>query len=248
MFLAMEADTAAYSGQLRKAEEFSRQADRSAQRASEKETAAGYQAQAGLREALFGNSAEAKQRAAAALALSNGRDVQFLAAMAFAFAGDTVKAQTLVNDFSKRFPEGTIVRFIYLPPIRAQIALNHHDPAKAIEHLQSGAPYELGAAYPASGAISPALYPVYVRAEAYQASNQGKEAVAEYQKILDHRGVVVNEPIGVLAHLGLGRAHALEGDMAKARTAYQDFLALWKDADPNIPILLAAQSEYAKLK
>ena len=99
-----------------------------------------------------------------------------------------------------------------------------------------------------SGAISPALYPVYVRAEAYQASNQGKGAAAEYQKILDHRGVVGNEPIGALALLGLGRAHALEGDMAKARTAYQDFLALWKDADPNIPILLAAQSEYAKLK
>ena len=244
--LAMEADTAAYSGQLRHAREFSQRAEVSAQRADEKETAATYEAQAALREALFGNAVDAQKLADAALKLSNGRDVQFLAGSAFAFAGDTAKAQTVVADFTKRFPEDTLVRFIYLPAIQAQLALDGHDSAKAIEDLGPAAPYELGQT--GNGAITPALYPVYVRAEAYLASKQGKEAAAEFQKILDHRGVVVNGPIGALAHLGLGRARALAGGTAQARTAYQDFLALWKDADPDVPILRQAKSEYASLK
>ena len=244
--LAMEADTAAYSGQLRKAEEFSRQAAASAERADEKETAAFYEAQAAMREALFGNAAEARKRAEAVLGHSKGHDVQFLAALAFAFTGDTAKGEALSNDLSKRYPDDTIVKFIYLPAIRAQLALVHHDSSKAIDGLQSAAPYELGQG--GNGAVIPALYPVYVRAEAYRLANQGKEAAAEYQKILDHRGVVVNGPIGALAHLGLGRAFALKGDTAKARTAYQDFLALWKDADPDIPVLKEAKAEYAKLR
>jgi tetratricopeptide (TPR) repeat protein/predicted Ser/Thr protein kinase len=242
--LMSEADTHAYWGQLRKAREFSRQAAASAERADEKETAAAYTAESGLREALFGNSASAQERAAAALRLSNGRDVQLLAALAFAVAGDATRAQALAEDFKKRFPEDTVVQFVYLPTIHGQLALIHREPAKAIEILQSSSRYELGME---GSSVAIALYPVWVRGEAYRASGQGGEAIREYQKILDHRGVVTNEPIGALAHLGLARAYALQGEAAKARVAYQDFLALWKDADPDIPILIAAKSEYAKL-
>jgi serine/threonine protein kinase len=245
-FLAMDADTFAYHGQLRKAEELTKRAVESAVHADQKETAAAYEAQAGLRQALFGNSASAKQHAAAALAMSDGRDVQYFVAMAETIAGDTAKSQASVSDLVKRFPEDTLVKSIYLPTIRGQQALLRHDSAKAISELQAGAACELG--QPNTGStISVALYPINVRAQAYFAAKQGKEAAAEYQKILDHSGVVVNGPIGALAHLGLGRAYAIAGDSAKAKIAYQDFLALWKDADPDIPILKEAKSEYASL-
>ena len=246
VLLSNEADTAAYSGQLRKARDLSRQAAASAERAGEKEPVAEYHAQAGLREALFGNSAKGQEGASAAMALSNGREVQFIAAMAYAIAADTNKAQALANDLNKRFPEDTVVQMNYLPSAGAQIALNHRDTSKAIELLQPAIQYELGQM--GSGAISPSIYPAWVRAEAYRAAGQGAEAAREYQKILDHRGVVINGIIGALAHLGMARAYALQGDTAKARVAYQDFFALWKDADPDVPILVAAKSEYAKLK
>jgi serine/threonine protein kinase/tetratricopeptide (TPR) repeat protein len=242
--LAAEADTAAYGGELRKARELSRQAVASAVHADQKETAAEYEAQAGLREALFGNSAPARERASAALLLSTGRDAQYLAALALAVAGDATSGQTLANDFSKRFPEDTIVQDVYLPSIRAQLALLHRDGPKAIELLQASARYELGAE---GASVTIALYPVWVRGEAYRISNQGTEAAREFQKILDHRGIVVNEAIAGLAHLGLARAYALQGETTKARIAYQDFFALWRDADQDIPILIAAKSEYSKL-
>jgi serine/threonine protein kinase len=244
-FLATEADTAAYGGQFRKAEDLTRQAASVAEKTDEKETAAVYLGQAGLRAALFGNSDEARKQAAGALALSNGRDVQFLAAAAFAFAGDTAKAESLATDFTKRFPKDSIVNSIYLPVIRGQIAVDRHDSAKALAFLNPELTYDLGST--GQGVVTPALYPVYVRAEAYLQANHGKEAVAEYQKMIDNRGVIINGPIGALAHLGLGRAEALEGDTAKARVAYQDFFALWKDADPDVPLLIAAKAEYAKL-
>ena len=244
VLLANEADTAAYSGRLVKARGFSRQAVASAERAEEKETAAGCEADAALREALFGNSADARRRAAVALGLSTGRDVQFGAALALALVGDAARA--LADDLAKRFPDDTIVQFNYLPTIQAQFALNRNDASKAIEELQATAAYELGT--PGGGAFTPALYPVYVRGQAYLAAHQGSEAAAEFQKILDHRGVVASEPIGALAHLGLGRAYVSQGDTAKARASYQDFLTLWKDADPDIPILVAAKAEYAKLQ
>ncbi len=244
--LAYEADTAAYSGGLGKARELSRRAVASAEHAEEKETAGGYEADAAVREALFGDPAKARQRAISALALSTGRDVQYGAALALALAEDVSRAQTLADDLAKRFPEDTVVQFNYLPTIHAQLALSRNDSAKAIEVLQAAAPYELGA--PGNGAFTPALYPVYVRGEAFLAAHQGNQAAAEFQKTLDYRGVVVNEPIGVLAHLGLGRAYAMQGDTAKAHAAYNDFLTLWKDADPNIPILQRAKSEYARLK
>jgi serine/threonine protein kinase len=245
-FLASEADTAAYSGRLGKAREFSRRAVASAKRAEEKETAAGYEAEAALREALFGNAAEVRQRAVAALALSAGRDVQYGAALALALAGDAARAQALAGDLGKRFSnDDTILHFNYLPTIHARLALSRNNFAKAIEALQAAAPYELG--IPGAGTFTTDLYPVYVRAEAYLAGHQGSEAAAEFQKILDHRGIVVNAPIGALAHLGLARAYTVEGDNVKARAAYQDFLTLWKDADPNIPVLIAAKAGFAKL-
>jgi tetratricopeptide (TPR) repeat protein/predicted Ser/Thr protein kinase len=241
-----EADTAAYSGRLAKARGFSRQAVASAERAEEKETAAGYEADAAAREALFGNEAEARQRVAAVLALSTGRDVKYGAALALALAGDAHRAQALADDLGKRFPEDTIVQFNYRPTIHAQFALDRNDTSRAIEALQAATPYELG--LPGTGSFTPGLYPVYVRGDAYLAGHQGIEAAAEFQKILGNRGVVQNESIGVLSHLGLARAYAMQGDTAKAKAAYQDFLTLWKDADPDIPVLIAAKAEYAKLK
>jgi serine/threonine protein kinase/Flp pilus assembly protein TadD len=242
VLLANEADTGANFGHLRKARELSRQAVASAERAEQKESAASYETEAALREALFGNPAEARRRAALALAPSMGRDVQFGAALALAFAGDTRRGQALADDLAKRFPQDTLVRFNYLPTIKAQRALNSNEPPKAIEALKVTTPYELGSV----GDMT--LYPVYVRGQAYLAARQGIEAVAEFQKILDHRGIVLSEPIGALAHLGQARACAMSGDTVKARTAYQDFFTLWKDADPDIPILKEAKAEYAKLK
>jgi eukaryotic-like serine/threonine-protein kinase len=247
VLLYNEADTAAYSGRVVKAREFSRRAVASAERTEGKETPAGYEAEATLREALLGNAAEAWRRSAAALNLSTGRDVQFGTALALALAGDAVvQSKGLADDLGKRFPQDTIVRFNYLPTIYAQLALNNNQSAKAIEVLQAATPYELG--IPGTGAFTPGLYPIYVRGEAYLAAHQGSEAVTEFQKILDHRGIVLNEPIGAIAHLQIGRAYAMQGDTAKAKAAYQDFLTLWKDADTDIPILIAAKVEYAKLK
>ncbi|HLW99078.1 MAG TPA: protein kinase [Candidatus Acidoferrales bacterium] len=241
-----EADTAAYFGRLGKARELSRRAVASAERAEEKETAASYEADAALREVLLGNATEARQRAAAALALSSGRDAQYGAALALALTANAARAQALADDLAKRFPDDTIVQFNYLPTIRAQLALNHNDAPKAIESLQAAAPYDLGAPGVTFNFVS--LYPVFVRGEAYLAVRQGNEAVAEFQRILEQRGVVQNEPIGALAHLQTGRAYAMKGDTTKARAAYQDFLTLWKDADPDVPILKEAKAEYARLR
>ena len=243
--LASEADTAAYSGRLRKAREFSRRAVASAERAQEKEVAAGYEAGAALREALFGNAGEAQKRAAASLELSTGRDVQYGAALALALAGNPPRAQALADNLAKRYPGDSLVQFNYLPTAHAQLALSHTDTSKAIEALQAAAPYELATPV---GTMAVILYPVFVRGEAYLAAHQGSAAAAEFQKILDHRGVVWNEPIGALAHLQIARAYAMQRDTAKAKAAYQDFLTLWKGADPDIPILKEAKAEYAKLQ
>ena len=198
--------------------------------------------------------------------------MESLAGLALAFSGKAVHEQArterLADDLARRFPEDTVVRFNYLPSIRGLLALSRNDPSKAFETLQASNPYELG--LPPSQAFSHALYPVYVRGQAYLAAHQGSEAATEFQKILDHRGVVFNEPIGALAHLGLAGAYALQAGTdvgaglapprapqgtplqpdahAKARAKYQEFLALWKDADRDIPILKQAQAEYAKLQ
>jgi eukaryotic-like serine/threonine-protein kinase len=246
LLLAMEPDTAAYFGHLGKAREFSRRAADSAVLAAGKESAAGYYAISALREALFGDAAEARQQATVAKR-SSGRDLDYGVALALAYAGDANRAQALADDLGKRFPEDTSLQFNYLPTLRAKLALLRANPQQAVDILRAAAPYELG--LPAAGINNwPNLYPVYVRGEAYLAAHRGSEAAAEFQKILDHRGIVSNAPIGALAHLQLGRAYALQGDTAKSRAAYQDFFALWKDADPDIPILKEAKAEYAKLQ
>ena len=245
LLLALNADTAAYFGHLRRARELSRQASNSARRAGENEASATYENVAGLREGLFGNTDKAREQIRVARPLPSEGDPYYGFALALAYAGNANGVQRLVGDFNKRFPEETTVQ--YLPTLRAKLALMHSNPQQALSDLELAAPYELGT--PAIGFYNwPNLYPVYVRGEAYLAARKGSEAAAEFQKILDHRGIVLNEPIGALAHLQLGRACALQGDTAKSRAAYQDFLTLWKDADSDIPIFVAAKAEYAKLK
>lgn len=246
VLLTCEAGRSLYSGQLAKAREHSRRAVASAEEAKEKERSAGHEADAALYEALFGNRLEARRLATSALQRSGGRDVQYAAALALAMAADSAKSQSLADDLVRFFPEDTIVRLNYLPTLRAQIALNHKDAARAIETLQVASPYEL--ITPANPTLSLELYPVFVRGQAYLQAHEGSEAAAEFQKILDHSGLLNFSPIGALAHLGLARAYMLQSDVAKARSAYQDFLLLWKDADPNIPILKQAKAEYAKLQ
>jgi serine/threonine protein kinase/tetratricopeptide (TPR) repeat protein len=244
---ANEADTAAYSGRLSIAREFSRQAVDSAERAGDKEAAATYSALSSLREALFGNADEARRRATLARKHPASHDLQYASALALAYAGDDEQAQKLTDDLGQRFAEATIVQFNYLPTLRAKLAVGKGNASEALETLRPALPYDLGrTTYSSYGWTS--LYPVYVRGEAYLAANQGTEAAAEFLKILDHRGIVLNSPIGALAHLQIGRAYAMQGDIAKAKAAYQDFLTLWKNADPDIPVLIAAKTEYAKLK
>jgi tetratricopeptide (TPR) repeat protein len=196
---------------------------------------------------LFGNADEARRRATLAIGRSAGRDVQYGAALALAYAAHDKRAQTLADDLGKTFPEDTLVQFNFLPALRARLAVNRGNASEAIETLRAATPYELGQSTSSIYGWT-ALYPVFVRGEAYLAAHQGSEAAAEFQKILDHRGVVINQPIGALAHLQLGRAYVMEGDTAKARAAYQDFLTLWKDADPDISILQEAKGEAFKLQ
>jgi predicted Zn-dependent protease len=196
---------------------------------------------------LFGNADVTRQDAAAALALAPGsHDAEAQAALTYALAGDAAHAQSLADDLAKRFPQDTVMQSVWLPTIHAQIETGRKNPARSIELLQAAAPYELGML--SGSASNSCLYPVYVRAEAYLGAQRGPAAAAEFQRILDHRGLLWNCATGPLAHLGLARAYALQGDTAKARAAYQDFLALWKEADPDIPILIAAKAEYAKLQ
>jgi len=247
MIAGMEAFGLAYSGHLRDARDVSRRAVDLARQTSQKERAAAFETGAALREAFFGNLAEARQAATAALALSRGRDAQYGAALALALAGDSVQSENLTNDLERRFPEDTIARFNYVPTLRAQLALNQREPARAIEMLQRNVPYELGVPPSSFLGLYGPLYPIYMRGEAYLAEHRGPEAAAEFQKILSHRGIVIADPIGALAHLQLGRAYALSGDTASAKAAYGDFLKLWKDADPGIAILQQAQTEYRQL-
>src|SRR5208282_163461 len=226
--LGMEADTAAYYGRLGEAREFSRRAVDSAERAEEKEPAAKYSALSGLREASFGNADEARRLATLAMGRSAARDVQYGAALSLAYAGDEARAQALTDDLGKRFPEDTIVQLNYLPTLRGRFGVSKGNASDALESLRTAMQYELGK-------TTSALYPAYVRGEAYLVAHKGGEAAVEFQKILDHRGIVLNESIGALAHLQIGRAYAMQGDTAKAKAAYQDFLTLWKDADPDIP-------------
>jgi tetratricopeptide (TPR) repeat protein len=234
-----EAFALAYSGRLQQARSMTGRAVDSAQQAAQRERAGLWEAGAAVREAFYGNASEAGKRATAALRISKDREVEYGAAFALALSGDFSKPQTLAADLERRFPEDTSVRFNYLPVLRARIALNRGDSSQALALLQAAVPYVSG--------LFGALYPAYVRGEAYLAAHRGVEAAAEFQKILDHRGIVVSDPIGALAHLQMGRALAMSGEKAKAKTAYEVFLGLWKDADPDIPVLKRAKAEYARV-
>jgi eukaryotic-like serine/threonine-protein kinase len=244
-FLSMQGDTEGYFGRLEKSRELARRAAELARHNDAKETAALWEANAAVREAEFGNPTQARQLANSALSLAPGRDVQIEAALAFARTGDTARAQELVNTLNTAFPLGTLVQNYWLPTIRAMMELNRGNAAKAIDTLQAATTYEFGAPSPFQPGT---MYPVYVRGQAYLMAHNGGAAAAEFQKMIDHRSISWNFPLGALAHLGLARARALSGDKAGAKTAYQDFLALWKDAEPDVPVLREARAEYEKLK
>ncbi len=201
----------------------------------------------GLREAEFGNGQVARHAAATAMVLAPTRDVQTLAALALAQSGDSRQARQMSDDLAQRYPLDTLLHGYWLPTIRAAIELDHNNPAEAVQLLQGAASYELGANQFTAADAAP-LYPVYLRGVAYLRLHRGKEAAAEYQKFVDHWGAVRTFPLGALARLGLARSYAMQADSTRAHTAYQDFLTLWKDADPDIPILQQAKAEYAKLQ
>jgi len=240
--LATQAETEGWYGKLKDAHELARRAMDSAQHNDAKETAALYQAAAALREVESGNREQARVEANAALKLAPNRDVRAIAALALARAGDAAGAEKLAAELDKTFPLDTLVQRYWLPTIWAAVSLDRKDPNRAIELLKVASTVELAA--PMN--LSIFLCPVYLRGEAYLMLHDGNAAAAEFQKFIDHRGLVANFPWGALARLGLARAYAMQGDTAKA--AYQDFLTLWKDADTDIPILKQAKAEYAKLK
>ena len=241
LMLYYQADTAAYTGQLTKARELSHKCVAAAELAGRKERAAGCEAAGALREALFGNGADAKKLAATALSHSNARDVLFVVGLSFALVAERDKAIEIADAMKTRYPDDTIVRFNYLPTIYAAIALDDNDAERAIEFLKAASVDELGLAGGTS--YSTYMYPVYVRGLAYLAAKQGDAAAAEFQKILAWPGVVANEPIGALAHLQLARARRLAGQTAEANASYSNFLALWKNADGSFPLVAAVQAE-----
>jgi tetratricopeptide (TPR) repeat protein len=239
-----EASALAYSGRLQLARSMTDRAVAQARHAAQQERAGLWEAGAAVREALFGNVLEARARATAALQLSKDRETEYGAAFALAVAGDPSAARELADDLERRFPEDTTIQFSYLPVLRARLALDEGDPSKSLEILQQAVPYESGVPKSSIHALFGALYPIYVRGETYLAQGRGADAVTEFQKILGHRGIVVSDPIGVLVHLQLGRAYVLLRDKPRAKSAYQNFLTLWKEANADIPILRSAKAEY----
>jgi len=237
----------ARSGKMQQARTIWERAIASALQAKWPARAAIFESAEAVCEAHFGNTARAKERARAALDRAKDRDVEYAAAIALALSADSAGSQRLVADLEKRFPEDTSVQFEYLPILHALSALAHRAPLDAVERLQRALPYDF--ALPGTAFVGKfgGGYPAYVRGQAYLEAGRGQEAAAEFQKILNHRGVVLADPIGALAHLQLGRALERAGDHAKARAAYQDFLTLWKDADSDILVLKQASAEYAKL-
>jgi eukaryotic-like serine/threonine-protein kinase len=243
--LSMQSDTEAYYGRMTKARDYTRQAVESAVRADSKETAALWQVSAALREAELGNTGAARQKVAAALALSPGRDVKVVAALTLARVGDASRVKVLAEELEKTYPGNTFMKLYWLPTIEAAIDVGKGNSSQALVDLEPAAPYELGLA---GGVFINYVYPAYVRGQAYLLVHNGTAAAAEFQKLLDHPGIVANFVTGALVNLQIGRAYAMAGDATKAKAAYQDFLSLWKDADPDIPILKEAKAEYAKLR
>jgi tetratricopeptide (TPR) repeat protein len=244
--LDTHADTQAYYGPMGKARDLARRATDSAVRSDAKETAAQWLAFQALREAEVGNVTVARQDVARALALGPGRDVKVLSALTLARSGETAQSTTILDGLEKSEPTNTYLKVYWFPVIEASIAMAQSAPDRAIVALEPSLPYELGATPPTiNGGL---MYPAYTRGLVYLAQKNGPAAAAEFQKFLDHPGIVVNFVLGSLARLQLGRAFAISGDTAKAKAAYNDFLTLWKEADPDVPILKEAKAEYAKLQ
>jgi hypothetical protein len=243
VLLSMQADTEAYEGRLSKARDFTQRAVASAVRAHSKETAALWQVNAALREAELGNAASARRDVASALALSSGRDVKLMSAFTLARSGDIARAKTLVAELEKTYHADTLMKRYWLPAIHATIDLDSGHYSQALENLRTAEPYELGGA----GTFINYVYPAYLRGQAYLLARDGAAAAAEFEKLLNHPGIVSNFVTGALAQLQRGRAYAMAGDSAKAKSAYQDFFTLWKEADPGIPVLKQAKAEFAKL-
>jgi tetratricopeptide (TPR) repeat protein len=235
-----------YSGHLRKARQISQRVFDSLLISKHRERAALFRVNDALREAFFGNLKEASARADAALDLSREMYVVYGAAVVLALAGDTARAQVLADDLQKNFGEDTTVNYNHLPVLRAILAIKSGEPARAIEQLEIARAVELGTPRCMVHGYFGAMYPVYVRGEAYLALNKGAEAAAEFRKILDHRGIVASDPIGAIARWRAGRALALAGDVENAQRAYGEFFGLWKSADGDLPVLKQAREEFAK--
>jgi DNA-binding winged helix-turn-helix (wHTH) protein/predicted Zn-dependent protease len=238
-----QATTEAYFGRLKNSRAFSKRALEALTGKKLSELRAMIWDAEALREAEFGDSGQAKKHVAAALALSSGRNAKILTALALARAGDANRAELLANELSKQFSSDTLLQRYWLPTIRGAIELARNNPSRALDAMK-GASYELGN----NELLAGNLYPVYIRGQAYLGTHQGRESAAEFQRFLDHRSIVFNSPLGALAHLGLARAYSIQSEKSKARSAYQEFLSTWKDADPDIPILKQAKAEYAKLQ
>jgi tetratricopeptide (TPR) repeat protein len=243
----IQALIAAQAGRLKDADRLSRRAMDLAQRAGAKERAATGMASQAVWNAFYGNAAEGRQRAEMALRMATGRDLKYAAAFAFALAQEFSRSQALASELDKAYPEDTQVQNGYLPALRGLAAIGAKDPQRAIDLLLANSAYEFGVPPLDYNTYFGGLYPVYVRGLAYLAMNQGAKAAAEFQKILDHRGLTVGDPVSAMARFQLGRSCVRAGDTAKAKAAYQQFLNLWKDADPGVLVLKQARAELAKL-
>jgi serine/threonine protein kinase/tetratricopeptide (TPR) repeat protein len=246
-FLIVESDTETYHGRLRSARDLTRRAVELSlgDKAGGADTAADFEFQGALHEAELGYPEQARRDAMAALNLSKNQETQTGVAIVLALGGDTERAESKAAELMKQNPLDTLINLYWLPTIRAAIQLGRNNPARAVQELEVSSRYELGGAM---DFYTAPLFPVYLRGQAYLALHQGREAAAEFQKFIDHPGVIQNYPLGALARVGLARAYAMQGNAAKARAAYEEFLKLWKDADPDIPILTEAKAEYAKLQ
>jgi hypothetical protein len=248
----LQALVLARAGRLEAARQLARHAIELASSAGQRERAAVWEAGAAVWEARYGNAAAARRSATHVLDVAAGRHVTYAAALALAIAGDDSRALAIADDLERRFPEDTSVRFNYVPTLRALSALSARDPSRAIELLQPAARYEFAqpgiAFYGSGGGSFGAMYPTYLRGEAYLALHKAGNAAAEFQKILDHPGVVLGDPIGALARLQLARAATMSGQTDAAKAAYQNLLALWKDADPDLALPRQAKAEFAALR
>jgi eukaryotic-like serine/threonine-protein kinase len=245
LLLSVQSDTEAFYGRLKKADELSMRAVESAKQNDAPETAALWQGNLAVRHAEFGDLQRARRAAEEVLALNTGRDARLMAALAFARADASAQAQNLADELARQFPVDTMIQGYWLPTIRAALELDRGNPSRAIQLLEAASPYELGGVPQFSPGT---MYPVYVRGEAYLKVHRGREAAAEFQKMIDHRSLLANFPLSALARLQLLRALLLAGDKTQAQKHYQDFLVLWMDADPDIPIMKEAKTEFARLK